>query len=110
MQLRSFETARDFLKDIERDFARNEVEHHLLLGVAHDLAGKRSTAPAAALVTLRDDDGLAMAALMTSPKPMVLAANPTSNAIYTRIGYRPVSDSVMMTFRSRAIGFRSTVV
>lgn len=75
VQLRSFDTAKAFLKDVERDLARNEVEHHLLLGAAHSHIADKSDATPMTLAAVRDDDGLALAALMAPPMPLVLATN-----------------------------------
>jgi uncharacterized protein len=73
VQLRSFDTAKAFLMDVERDLARNEVEHHLLLGAAHSLIADKVDPRPMTLAAVRDDDGLALAALMAPPFPMVLA-------------------------------------
>jgi predicted GNAT family acetyltransferase len=40
------------------------------------------------------DDGAASVVLFTN------LANPTSNALYVRLGYRPLSDRVMLTFEA----------
>jgi len=52
-----------------------------------------ATASVAALSQLLLDEGYACCSLYTD------LANPTSNRIYQRIGYRPVADSVMISFR-----------
>lgn len=53
-----------------------------------------ATAAVAALSQLLLDEGYACCSLYTD------LANPTSNRIYQRIGYRPVADSVMISFSS----------
>jgi hypothetical protein len=76
VQLRSFDSAKAFLKDVERHLARNEVQHHLLLGVAHvHIADKSDVSPTTTLAAVRDDDGLVLAAIMAPPFPMVLATD-----------------------------------
>jgi predicted GNAT family acetyltransferase len=101
MRLQSFGAASDFLRDIERDFSRNEVEHHLLLGVAHDLAGQRSTARPAVLASLRDETGLALAALMAAGKPLVLATNRSEADV--------AMDELVAWLRERDIAPRSVI-
>jgi predicted GNAT family acetyltransferase len=41
------------------------------------------------------EDGVAGVLLFTD------LANPTSNALYQRLGYRPVEDRVILTFKNR---------
>lgn len=75
MQLQSFDATPAFLKDVERDLARNEVVHHLLLGAAYSLIADKANTRPKTLAAVRDDDGLALAALMAPPFPMVLATD-----------------------------------
>jgi hypothetical protein len=61
-------------------------------------------------LTLREVDGggavtgaVSQAALAAGAQEVVLftdLANPTSNALYPRLGYRPIEDMVILTFRS----------
>ena len=75
MQARAFETAKDLLRDVERDLSHREVEHHLLLGVAYGLAAGGDVSRTNTYIAIRDSDGLALAALMTPPRPLLLESD-----------------------------------
>lgn len=68
-------TAREFLAAIEPDFAEREVEHHLILGVTHGLIARPVSGTA--FVAVRDDAGLALAALLSPSRPLLIATNRT---------------------------------
>ena len=101
---------------------RNRIENGLLwvwedsTGAVVSLAGRNATAAGVARVApvytppdnRRRGYGAAVTAACTSDavrcgvQQVVLftdLANPTSNAIYQRIGYRPVSDRAILRFR-----------
>ncbi|HEX2190073.1 MAG TPA: GNAT family N-acetyltransferase [Longimicrobiaceae bacterium] len=75
MRLVRHPDADTFLRDAREELERSEALHGLILGVA---AGARSAPAGAAaryLATVRDGAGLALAALMTPPHPLVLAGD-----------------------------------
>jgi predicted GNAT family acetyltransferase len=69
----SYSTAQAFLEALGPDFTAREVENHLILGVARALAIRpvRDTA----FVSIRDAEGLAVAALLSPNRPLVIASN-----------------------------------
>ena len=75
MRLTTYPTAADFLDAVRPTLAEHEVEHHLLLGVAE--AAAMSGAPNADLfaASVDDADGLALAALMTRDRPLLVASD-----------------------------------
>ncbi len=77
----SFTDAPQFLGDIAPDFAKREVEHHLMLGVAGTPAGAR--APGSIYATVRDEAGLALAAFLTPPRPLLLDTDRPDSAAIT---------------------------
>jgi predicted GNAT family acetyltransferase len=75
VQLTAFAGPAEFLREIEPEVGAREVEYHLLLGLARAAEPK----PDAVFLTMRDDRGLALAAFMTPPRPLLIAA-PRSDA------------------------------
>ena len=75
MRLTTYPTAADFLDAVRPTLAEHEVEHHLLLGVAE--AAAIGPAPNADLfaASVDDADGLALAALMTRDRPLLIASD-----------------------------------
>lgn len=74
LSLRTHSSPVDFLADIQGELA-DEVRHHLILGVAHGLTTQANQR--ALFLTVRDDDGLALAGLMSPKRPLILATNRT---------------------------------
>jgi predicted GNAT family acetyltransferase len=74
--LTTFADADSFLRAVGPELEQNEAEHHLLLGVATAMRGS-GPLPASAtfLATVSDASGLALAALMTPSRPLVLASD-----------------------------------
>jgi predicted GNAT family acetyltransferase len=72
----AFESASAFLEDVQSELGSHEVEHHLILGVAHGLASQQKDG--ALLLTLRDETGLAVAALLSPNRPLLVATNRSS--------------------------------
>jgi predicted GNAT family acetyltransferase len=64
----------------------------------HGYAGAATAAVSQAAL----DDGIREVVLYTD------LANPTSNALYQRLGYRPVEDRVVLSFTSTRHGLRFT--
>jgi len=74
MQLITYPDAESFLRDAQPELEEREAEHNLVLGLALRL---RDDPPASGnpplLATVQDPRGLLVAALMTQPRPLVLA-------------------------------------
>ena len=74
-------TAAAFLEAARPELGTHEAEHHLVLGVAESML---ATPPKSYLfaVTIHDADGLALAALMTASRPLLVATDRPSIASY----------------------------
>ena len=72
-------TAAAFLSAAREELGRHEVEHHLVLGIAESMI---PTPPQSDLfaATIHDAGGLALAALMTASRPLVVASDRESIA------------------------------
>jgi uncharacterized protein len=74
--LTTFADADGFLRAVGPTLEAHEAEHHLVLGVANALRSSPPlTADAAFFATVSDAAGLALAALMTPPRPLALASD-----------------------------------
>jgi GNAT superfamily N-acetyltransferase len=73
--LTTFADAEEFLRAVGPALEAREVEHNLILGLAHAMRGPGST-PLAFFAAVTDASGLALAALMAAPdRPLVLASD-----------------------------------
>ena len=74
-------TAAAFVEAARPELGEHEAEHHLVLGIAESMI---TTQPKSYFfaVTIHDAKGLAMAALMTASRPLVLASDRASIAAY----------------------------
>ena len=88
--------------------AEREAEHNLLLGLLGRLRrDQRSYGSDPYLALVEDGGRIVAAALRTPPHNVVLSgcflfidlSNPTSNSIYQRVGYRPVTDVNQWAFQ-----------
>ena len=76
MRLQTHSTAEDFLRHAGPELERDEARNSLILGAAAALAQTDGPAPEGALLaTLEDGEGLALAAMMSPPHPLVLASD-----------------------------------
>lgn len=80
MQLHRFNHVQKLNHHVQNDLLQHEAEHNLLLGVLHRLLHNSA-------ISEGKGKGLAVAILTSAYK-----ANPTSNHIYQKIGYRPICD------------------
>jgi hypothetical protein len=102
MQLTTHMDARAFLHASQTNLERHEVEHSLILGVALALQSTPASPETVPyLATICDAAGLAVAAIMTPPHPLVLASDRNDcNAALVAIARdlqksnRPVSTAV----------------
>lgn len=74
LRLTRFETAAAFLDAVRPVLAEHEAEHHLVLGVAEAVASSSEPRPAPFMAIVEDDDGLALAAWLDGPHPLLLAS------------------------------------
>jgi uncharacterized protein len=75
MRLQTHSTAEDFLRHAGPELERDEARNSLILGAAAALAKADPRAPDGALLTtLHDGEGLALAAVMAPPHPLVLTS------------------------------------
>ena len=73
MVIEAFDTPSAYLAELTRELGAREREHHLILGAAH---GLRTPSPAGTYMGMvRDERGLALAALSTAKRPLVLATD-----------------------------------
>lgn len=110
MQLTTYTDAGAFLRASQTDLERHEVEHSLILGVA--LALQSAPAPletAPYLATVCDAAGLAAAAIMVPPHPLVLASDRNDcNAALVAIAHdlQKSNRTVSATIASRSVAER----
>ena len=75
MLLTTFDDAARFLEAVRPTLAEHEAEHHLVLGVAESLVSSRPPNGDLLAVAVEDADGLALAALMTGRRPLLIASD-----------------------------------
>jgi hypothetical protein len=92
--------AGEFLAQAGLYLEGDPVENTLLLTIAHGVLGSSSaSAPAPdQAVPLYATSQAARAAGAREVVLFTDLANPTSNALYQRLGYRPVSDRLVLSF------------
>jgi hypothetical protein len=73
--LTTFADADGFLRAVGPALEEHEAEHHLLLGVANALRSQAPPDTPAFFAAVSDASGLALAALLTPPRPLVLASD-----------------------------------
>jgi len=75
MRLTTYPTAAAFLRAVRPTLAEHEAEHHLVLGVAEAVATGRAPNDDLFAASVDDVDGLALAALMTWNRPLLMASD-----------------------------------
>jgi len=75
MQVRRFDSAAAFLKAVRPALAEHEAEHHLVLGVAESLITTPPPNGGLLGVTIEDDGGPVLAAIMTTHRPLLIASD-----------------------------------
>jgi uncharacterized protein len=75
MRLTTYPTAAAFREAVGPTLAEHEAEHHLVLGVAEAAAAGRAPNAELFAASVDDADGLALAALMTRERPLLLASD-----------------------------------
>jgi predicted GNAT family acetyltransferase len=75
MQVRRFDAAAAFLEAVRPALAEHEAEHHLVLGVAESLVTTPPPNGGLLGVTIEDDRGLVLAAIMTTHRPLLIASD-----------------------------------
>ena len=80
MRLTIYPAAASFLEAVGPTLAEHEAEHHLVLGVAEAAATGRAPNADLFAASVHDADGLALAALMTRERPLLLASDRTDVA------------------------------
>jgi predicted GNAT family acetyltransferase len=75
MRLTTYPTAAAFLEAVGSTLAEHEAEHHPVLGVAEAAAAGRAPNADLFAASVHDADGLALAALMTRERPLLLASD-----------------------------------
>jgi predicted GNAT family acetyltransferase len=80
MRLTTYPTAAAFLDAVRPTLAEHEAEHHLVLGVAEAAAIGRAPNADLFAASVDDADGLALAALMTRGRPLLIASDRTDVA------------------------------
>jgi len=89
----SYPTATAFLDAVRPVLAEHEAEHHLVLGVAEAFAADPRAGGRLFAATVEADDGLALAAWMVGPRPLLLASDrddvsPAADALADLLGER----------------------
>jgi uncharacterized protein len=75
-RLQTHSTAEEFLRDVSSELERDEARNSLVLGAAAALARTDGAAgDGALLATVQDGKGLALAAMMAPPHPLVLSSD-----------------------------------
>jgi predicted GNAT family acetyltransferase len=75
MRLTTYPTADAFLEAVRSTLAEHEAEHHLMLGVAEAAAAGRAPNADLFAASVRDAGALALAALMTRERPLLIASD-----------------------------------
>lgn len=75
MRLTTYPNASAFLNAVGLALGTQEAEHHMLLGVAEAAANGRATADDLFAASVNDANGLALAALMTRDRPLLVASD-----------------------------------
>ena len=73
--LKTFADADEFLRAVGPTLEEHEAEHHLLLGVATALQGAKPSVVRPFFAAVSDGSGLALAALLTPARPLLLASD-----------------------------------
>lgn len=85
-------TAAAFLEAARSGLGAHEAEHHLVLGVAESMITTPSRGYLFA-VTVHDGNGLALAALMTSSRPLLVASDRLSIAKYAPLVWDAIASA-----------------
>jgi GNAT superfamily N-acetyltransferase len=75
MRLTTYPTASAFLDAVRPALGEHEAEHHMLLGVAEGAAGGSTDVDGLFAASVVDANGLALAALMTRDRPLLMASD-----------------------------------
>ena len=109
MRLQTYSTAQEFLRHVAPPLERDEARNSLILGAAAALNGE-SQAEGSLLATVEDGQGLALAAMMSPPHPLVLASDreslePTLEPLVRHLKERAASPSSVVAPRAIAERF-----
>src|SRR6185295_5598909 len=75
MRLTTYPTASAFLDAVRPALGEHEAEHHMLLGVAEAAANGGATTAELFAASVNDANGVALAALMTRDRPLLVASH-----------------------------------
>jgi len=75
VRLTTYSTAGDFLSAVRPTLAEHEAEHHLVLGVAEALVTVPPPNGELFAVSIDDENGLVLAAIMTARRPVLIASD-----------------------------------
>ena len=83
MRLTAFGSAAGFLEAVRPTLAEHEAEHHLVLGVAEAIASTPASDSRLLALAVEDEHGLALAAVMTPLRPLLIASDRRGDVIST---------------------------
>ena len=86
MRLTTFGNAADFLDAVRPALAEHEAEHHLVLGVAEALVSSPPQRGQLLALSVEDDHGLVLAAVVTALRPLLVASDRTGADIIAAAG------------------------